>query len=153
MLAYILFGLFLLSCIVLVATVLLQPGKADAGALFSNTVSTTAFGARGTQTLLSKITIGAAASFMLTALLLSVPGISGTRSVISGTEKAGTVPAATPLPATTPAGDANSNTNGAATSASPAATATTPAATATPAVKATPEAKKAPATAATPAKR
>jgi preprotein translocase subunit SecG len=77
-----LYGLFILSCVVLVVTVLLQPGKADAGALFSSSVSSTAFGPRGTQSILSKITIGAAAAFMLLALTLSLPAIIGSRSVL-----------------------------------------------------------------------
>jgi preprotein translocase subunit SecG len=78
---YVLYGLFILTCIVLVVAVLLQPGKADAGALFSSSVSSTAFGPRGTQTILAKLTIGAAALFMLIALILSLP-IFGTRSVL-----------------------------------------------------------------------
>jgi protein translocase SecG subunit len=82
LLTYILYGLFILSCVVLVVAVLLQPGKADAGALFSSSVSSAAFGPRGTQTLLAKITIGAAAAFMLVALVLSLPGLTGTRSVL-----------------------------------------------------------------------
>jgi protein translocase SecG subunit len=82
LLTYILYGLFILSCVVLVVAVLLQPGKADAGALFSSSVSSAAFGPRGTQTLLAKITIGAAAAFMLVALMLSLPGLTGTRSVL-----------------------------------------------------------------------
>jgi protein translocase SecG subunit len=81
-LIYLLYALFLLSCVLLIATVLLQPGKSDAGALFTSSVSSTAFGTRGTQTILSKITIGAAAGFMLTAFLLSQPGITGNRSVL-----------------------------------------------------------------------
>ena len=81
MLSYIFYGLFILACVVLVLCVLLQPGKADAGALFSSSVSSTAFGPRGTQTLLAKITIGAAAAFMLLGLCLSLPFITGTRSV------------------------------------------------------------------------
>src|SRR6476659_2038473 len=101
MLTYIFYGLFILSCIVLVVTVLLQPGKADAGALFSSSVSSTAFGPRGTQTLLSKITIGAAAGFMLFALVLSLPAITGTTSVLqSGVPEQ--VPVATPTPLATP---------------------------------------------------
>src|ERR1041385_281221 len=98
MITYIFYGLFILACIVLVLTILLQPGKADAGALFTSSVSSTAFGPRGTQTLLSKITIGAAAAFMLIALLLSLPAISGTRSVLqSGVpDVPGSSPAATP---------------------------------------------------------
>lgn len=100
MLAYTFYGLFILSCIILVVTVLLQPGKSDAGALFSSSVSSTAFGPRGTQTLLSKITIGAAAGFMLFALILSLPVITGTRSVLQSgvTDQA---PLPTPTPAAT----------------------------------------------------
>src|SRR5918998_2060628 len=82
LLTYILYGLFILACIVLVVAVLLQPGKSDAGALFSSSVSSTAFGPRGTQTILAKITIVAAALFMLVALMLSLPGLTGTRSVL-----------------------------------------------------------------------
>ena len=98
MLSYLFYGLFILACIVLVVTVLLQPGKADAGALFSSSVSSTAFGPRGTQTLLSKITIGAAVAFMLFALILSLPIITGTRSVLQSG-----VPEQAPLPSPTPA--------------------------------------------------
>ena len=84
MLAYVFYALFILACFILILVILLQPGKADAGALFSSSVSSTAFGPRGTQTLLAKITIGAAGAFMLIALLLSLPFISGTSSVLSG---------------------------------------------------------------------
>ena len=102
MLTYIFYGLFILACIILVVAVLLQPGKADAGALFSSSVSSTAFGPRGTQTLLAKITIGAAAAFMLIALCLSLPFINGTTSVLqSGIPEP--APAATPTPVPTPA--------------------------------------------------
>ncbi|HXI24138.1 MAG TPA: preprotein translocase subunit SecG [Pyrinomonadaceae bacterium] len=105
MLTYIFYGLFILSCVVLVLTILLQPGKADAGALFSSSVSSTAFGPRGTQTLLSKITIGAAAAFMLLALSLSLPFITGTSSVLqSGApEQPAATPTATPTPMPAPA--------------------------------------------------
>ena len=99
MIAYLLYGLFILACIILVVTILLQPGKADAGALFSSSVSSTAFGPRGTQTLLAKVTIGAAAAFMLIALMLSLPAFTGTSSVLqSGIPE----PSATPTPTPTP---------------------------------------------------
>src|SRR5437667_3025195 len=101
MLAYTLYGLFILACIILVVTILLQPGKSDAGALFSSSVSSTAFGPRGTQTLLSKITIGAAAAFMLIALMLSLPAITGTRSVLQS-ETPSSEPAASPVPSVQP---------------------------------------------------
>ena len=101
MLTYLFYGLFILSCVVLVVAVLLQPGKADAGALFSSSVSSTAFGPRGTQSVLAKITIGAAAAFMLFALCLSLPFINGTTSVLqSGLPES--APAATPTPQPTP---------------------------------------------------
>ena len=101
MLAYIFYGLFILSCVILVVAVLLQPGKADAGALFSSSVSSTAFGPRGTQTILAKITIGAAAAFMLVAMCLSLPFINGTSSVLqSGVSDQ--PPAATPTATPTP---------------------------------------------------
>jgi protein translocase SecG subunit len=94
---YILYGIFILSCVVLIVSILLQPGKADAGALFSSSLSSTAFGPRGTASLLAKITIGAAAAFMLVALMLALPALSGGRSVLQGTTPS--APAATPTPA------------------------------------------------------
>jgi len=93
---YILYGLFILSCVVLIVVILLQPGKADAGALFSNTLSSTAFGPRGTASLLAKITIGAAAAFMLIALTLGLPILSGSRSVLQS--QPANAPTATPTP-------------------------------------------------------
>ncbi|HJU55817.1 MAG TPA: preprotein translocase subunit SecG [Pyrinomonadaceae bacterium] len=94
----VLYILFILSCIVLIVAVLLQPGKADAGALFSSSISSTAFGPRGTQTLLAKVTIGAAAAFMLVAIALSLPSITGQRSVLQtvGEEEPTATPQASP---------------------------------------------------------
>ncbi len=85
MLAYFLYGLFFISCLFLIAAVLLQPGKSDAGALFTSNISSTAFGPRGTQSVLSKITIIVAALFMVSALLLSMPAITGNVSVLQTT--------------------------------------------------------------------
>jgi preprotein translocase subunit SecG len=100
-LVYVLYTLFVLSCVTLIVSVLLQPGKADAGALFTSSVSSTAFGPRGTQTLLAKITIGAAALFLLSALLLSVPYFTGGRSVLQSVDE--TPAPAAPAPAASPA--------------------------------------------------
>ena len=110
MLTYILYTLFILSCLVLVVVILLQPGKADAGALFSNTLSSTAFGPRGTASLLAKITIGAAAAFMLIALALGLPILSGSRSVLQSVPESAPVATPTPTPAqqTSPAAPAAS---------------------------------------------
>ena len=99
MLTYILYSLFILSCLVLVVVILLQPGKADAGALFSNTLSSTAFGPRGTASLLAKITIGAAVAFMLIALALGLPILSGSRSVLQSVPESAPVATPTPTPA------------------------------------------------------
>jgi preprotein translocase subunit SecG len=114
---YILYGLFILSCVVLIVSILLQPGKADAGALFSSSLSSTAFGPRGTASLLAKITIGAAAAFMLIALILALPSLSGSRSVLQSNPES--APAATPTPAPTQQASPAASTP--ATTASPAA--------------------------------
>jgi preprotein translocase subunit SecG len=105
---YFLYGLFFLSCLVLVAAVLLQPGKTDAGALFTSNVSSSALAPRGTATVLSKITIGAAALFMLSALFLSMPALTGNVSVLSSNPEAESEAPAT-NDNTAPA-DANANT-------------------------------------------
>ncbi|HKY30790.1 MAG TPA: preprotein translocase subunit SecG [Pyrinomonadaceae bacterium] len=113
MLTYILYGLFILSCLVLVIVVLLQPGKSSAGELFSSTLSSTAFGPRGTATVLAKITIGAAAAFMLVALMLSLPAITGSYSVLQSTE-AEASPSPTPQASPSPDQAAPSPTTSAA---------------------------------------
>ena len=79
---YFLYILFFTSCVVLIASVLLQPGKTDAGALFTSNISSTAFQPRGSQTILSKMTIAAATVFMLSALLLAMPALTGNISVL-----------------------------------------------------------------------
>ncbi len=107
---YFLYGVFFLSCLLLVAAVLLQPGKTDAGALFTSNVSSSAFAPRGTTTVLSKVTIVAACVFMVSALLLSMPALTGNTSVLSSNPEA-------PAEANTNANttDANSNANAATT--------------------------------------
>jgi len=101
MLAYVLYGLFILACVVLMLVILLQPGKADAGALFTSSVSSTAFGPRGTASLLAKITIGAAAAFMLIALMLSLPALTGTGSLMQSGVPDAPQTVATPTPFST----------------------------------------------------
>ncbi len=114
MLTYTLYGLFILACVVLVVVILLQPGKSGAGDLFSGSVSSTAFGPRGTASILSKITIAAAAGFMLIALMLSLPAVTGSHSVLQTTPAEAVPtpapvasPAATLVPAATPAANAS----------------------------------------------
>ena len=85
MLVYILYTIFFISCVVLVAAVLLQPGKTDAGALFTSNISNAAFGPRGTASVLSKITIVAAVVFFVSALLISMPALTGQSSILTHT--------------------------------------------------------------------
>ncbi|MDQ3633978.1 MAG: preprotein translocase subunit SecG [Acidobacteriota bacterium] len=89
-----LYIVFFLSCIVLIITVLLQPGKTDAGALFTSGVSSASMNPRGTASVLSKLTIFTATVFMLSALLLSLPALTGNRSVLEtqGPSNAPTAP-------------------------------------------------------------
>ncbi|MFL6256045.1 MAG: preprotein translocase subunit SecG [Pyrinomonadaceae bacterium] len=136
MLSYLLYGLFIFACLVLVISVLLQPGKADAGSLFTSSISSAAFGPRGTQTILAKITVGAAATFFIVALLLGLGIGGGQHSLMEG----GVAPQATPTPAASPAAPAASPAaqpaEGSTAPAAPAASpATTPATTASPATK------------------
>ena len=100
---FLLYGLFFVSCVVLIATVLLQPGKTDAGALFTSNISSTAFQPRGSQTILSKMTIAAATTFMLSALLLAMPALTGNISVLETNAESSTEIA--------PTLDENSNAN------------------------------------------
>ena len=128
MLTYILYGLFILSCFILIVVILLQPGKADAGALFSNTISSTAFGPRGTASLLAKITIGAAIAFMLIALTLGLPSLTGSRSILESTPESAPLASPSPSPAAE-ASPAASQAPAASPAASSAAPAASPAAT------------------------
>src|SRR5690348_8804663 len=60
-------------CIFLIIVVLLQSGKAaDLAGAFGGMGSQTAFGPRGSATLLSKATTGSAIIFMITSLSLSI---------------------------------------------------------------------------------
>jgi preprotein translocase subunit SecG len=60
-------------CIILIVVVLLQHGKsADIAATFGGVGSQTAFGPRGTATLLSKVTTWSAIVFMLTSISLTI---------------------------------------------------------------------------------
>ncbi|MBK7708932.1 MAG: preprotein translocase subunit SecG [Acidobacteria bacterium] len=100
---YVLYTIFFLSCLLLMVVILLQPGKTDAGALFTSNVSSNAFGPRGTATVLSKVTIVTATVFMISALLLAMPALQGNVSVLSSNPD-------TPADTIAPATDSNSNT-------------------------------------------
>lgn len=84
-------------CVFLAAIVLLQHGKgADVGATFGG-AGQTIFGPRGTATLLSKLTTGAAVIFMFTSLSLAyLSSRESTQSVF--TEKKGVAPTVSATP-------------------------------------------------------
>jgi protein translocase SecG subunit len=96
---YILTVLYIVSCFVLILFVLLQPGKADASGMFGGGANSTAFGPRGTQTVLAKVTITAAISFFLIAFLFSIPGLFDKQSLGEGVGPAEPAPATLPEPA------------------------------------------------------
>ena len=104
----VLYVIFFASCFVLIAAVLLQPGKTDAGALFTSNVSSSAFAPRGTATVLSKVTIAAATLFMLSALFLAMPAVTGNVSVLNSNPDA---PASTDTNTNTAANTATDATN------------------------------------------
>ncbi len=96
--------LYIVVCIFLILVVLLQQGKgADVAAAFGAASSQTAFGPRGTTTLLHKLTTGSFVLFVVLCIGLSVLTARRGRSVAAGvkTAPAATAPA-TPAPATTP---------------------------------------------------
>ena len=84
MIEYLLYGIYILSCFILILFVLLQPGKSDASAIFGGGASSTAFGPRGTQTVLAKVTVGAAIVFFVVAFLFSIPGLFERKSLGQG---------------------------------------------------------------------
>lgn len=95
-----------LACLFLIIVVLLQHGKsADIAAAFGGMGSQTAFGPRGTATILTKVTTACAVIFMLTSITLSILISRGTGSgsVLSGEKPAQTQPAAPAQPPATPA--------------------------------------------------
>jgi preprotein translocase subunit SecG len=83
-------AIHIVVCIFLIIVVLLQSGKAaDLAGAFGGMGSQTAFGPRGSATLLSKATTVSAVLFMLTSLSLS---ILATRNAGLGTSVLDTVP-------------------------------------------------------------
>ncbi len=96
--------LHVIVCLFLILVVLAQQGKGqDLASAFGGAGSQTAFGARGTATLLSKITAGAAILFMVTSLMLSyLRPVTGPRTVVPETAPA-SAPATQPEGGSTPA--------------------------------------------------
>jgi preprotein translocase subunit SecG len=112
MVYYSLLTLYVLVCLLLIVVILLQQGKGgDIANAFGGGASQAAFGARAGATLLTKMTTGLAAAFVVLSLTLAVWGQRGTSSVVGGLAAP---PAATPAtvppaqPATPPLPPSNS---------------------------------------------
>jgi len=94
-------------CIFLIIVVLLQSGKAaDLAGAFGGMGSQTAFGPRGSATLLSKATTASAIVFMITSLSLSIlatRGSTGVKTVLDSSQGGTqTAPGKAPAPAKGP---------------------------------------------------
>jgi preprotein translocase subunit SecG len=80
--------LHLTVCVALILMILLQTGKgADIGAVFGGGSSHTVFGSTGAASFLSKVTIAAAVTFMVTSIVLSYfsgRGAAVQRSIMEG---------------------------------------------------------------------
>ena len=101
---YLLVAVHVIVCLFLIIVVLLQSGKAaDLAGAFGGMGSQTAFGPRGSATLLSKATTISAIVFMLTSISLSVVATRNSGSVGPVLERHGskttTSAPATPQPA------------------------------------------------------
>jgi len=96
---YLIIFLHIVACLFLIAVVLLQQGKGqDLASAFGGGGTQTAFGPRGSATVLSRATTILAGLFMITSLTLSLmrPTRSGVLDQVPGV-------AATPTPAATAA--------------------------------------------------
>ena len=113
---YLLWIVHIIVCLFLIIVVLLQSGKAaDLAGAFGGMGSQTAFGPRGSATLLSKATTISAVLFMVTSLSLSILAtrnaglgtsvLEGGGSRTSAPVKSAPVPVQVPIPA--PAQPAN----------------------------------------------
>jgi preprotein translocase subunit SecG len=93
--------LHVVVCLILIAVVLLQSGKAaDLAGAFGGMGSQTAFGPRGAATTLSRATTAAAIIFMITSLALSMVATKRGRTGNSVLDKTSTSKPADSKPAT-----------------------------------------------------
>jgi preprotein translocase subunit SecG len=105
MVYYLLVGIYVLVCFLLIVVILLQQGKGgDIANAFGGGSSQAVFGARAGATLLTKLTTGLAAAFILLSLTLAVWGQRGPGSVVGGI--GAPAPAEAPAAPATPPGNA-----------------------------------------------
>ena len=96
---YVIITLHIFACFFLIGVVLLQQGKGqDLASAFGGGGSQTAFGTRGSASLLSKITTASAVIFMITSLGLWILSGQQGSSVVGGEKAPATAPASTTAP-------------------------------------------------------
>jgi preprotein translocase subunit SecG len=122
---YLIISVHVITCLLLIAIVLLQQGKGqDLASAFGGGGSQTAFGPRGSATVLSRATTILAALFMITSLTLSVlkPGRSSVLDQVPETAASPTpaAPAEEAAPPATPTQDEAADTGDAAPAEAPA---------------------------------
>jgi preprotein translocase subunit SecG len=129
---YLVILLHVLSCLFLIGVVLLQQGKSqDLASAFGGGGTQTAFGPRGSATVLSKATTILAGLFMVTSLALSVLR-PREGSVLDKVKTPAAVPSASAAPAAAPGSPAAAPGGPAAPAASAAPEASAPAPAASP---------------------
>ena len=106
---YLIIFVHVVACLFLIAVVLLQQGKGqDLASAFGGGGSQTAFGPRGSATVLSRATTILAGVFMVTSLALTIirPGRSGVLDQVPAAAASPSPAATAAAPATTPAAPA-----------------------------------------------
>ena len=101
MLYYLVSTVYVVVCLFLIVSVLLQQGRAgDIASAFGGSSSQTVFGARSGATVLTRATTVAAVLFMIGSIALVVVSQRGPASVVSGVSApaAQTAPAKAPTP-------------------------------------------------------
>lgn len=96
---YLVVAAYVLVCLFLLATILLQQGRAgDIASAFGGSSSQTAFGARSGATILTRATTVLAVLFMIGSIALAIAWQKAPGSVVSGLK----LPAAPSAPASPP---------------------------------------------------
>ena len=111
---YLIVFFHVIACLFLIAVVLLQQGKGqDLASAFGGGGTQTAFGPRGSATVLSRATTILAALFVVTSLALSIvrPRTSGVLDQVAEPAPVASPAASTAPPTTAPAGGPASNAN------------------------------------------
>lgn len=107
--SWLLLALFILACLTLIGSVLLQSGKGDIASALGGGGAQNAFGPRGAASTIAKVTLVAASLYMVLSFLFSMPGILGGGSVASGLDDDPVLPAATPTPLPIPSSSPGAN--------------------------------------------